>query len=516
MKPFRSLYARIIIWGFLNLAIVAMLLSVFFALQFQLDLRDLMGRKTTDRLRIAGRHISHDLDRSPPANWMAVLVRHAEIYQVDFALVLKNKMIITSKAMTIPEDVMAKVRRGLFFKRPFKLQQDAPEKERWRPSVSMLQEGQPGTGPMFPPEQALRQDRSSLTRKTYSPQRRLVMRTSNPTRYWAGTRIKLTLPPGRPPQPAILLAVSDTLTGNGFFIDPVPWILATGTVILISVLWWFPLVRNITRPLGRMTRATEEIAKGRFDVTIDETRTDEIGRLGSAINHMTARLAGFVSGQKRFLGDVAHELGSPIARIQFGLGVLDQRIDADNQERVADVMEDVAHMSGLVNELLSFSRAEINPGRVKPTATELLALVERVVQRETSPPEQIDIQIQPGLQVMADPELLSRALSNLVRNAVRYAGSAGPIAITARIQKEQAYIEVRDSGPGVPAEMLDQLFEPFYRPEPSRDRQSGGVGLGLAIVQTCIQACNGHVAARNLEPTGFAVTLKLKTPLVST
>ncbi len=124
------------------------------------------------------------------------------------------------------------------------------------------------------------------------------------------------------------------------------------------------MVRNITRPLGRMTRATEEIAKGRFDVSIHEPRADEIGRLARAINHMTSRLSAFVKGQKRFLGDVAHELGSPIARIQFGLGALEQRVEGENRKRVIEVMEDVDHLSKLVNELLAFSRADMKSKRL--------------------------------------------------------------------------------------------------------------------------------------------------------
>ena len=171
--------------------------------------------------------------------------------------------------------------------------------------------------------------------------------------------------PPHPPAPALLLAVSDSITGNGFFFDPLPWMIVSAAIILISVMFWVPMVRNIKRPLGRMIRATEAVANGQFDVTIHEPRTDEIGRLAKAINHMTARLSAFVKGQKRFMGDVAHELGSPIGRIQLGLGALEQRIEPENRRRVIDVLEDVDHLSKLVNELLAFSRADMNSNTVK-------------------------------------------------------------------------------------------------------------------------------------------------------
>jgi two-component system sensor histidine kinase CpxA len=120
------------------------------------------------------------------------------------------------------------------------------------------------------------------------------------------------------------------------------------------------------------------------------------------------------------------------------------------------------------------------------------------------------------LQVLADRELLSCALANLIRNAVKYAGDAGPISILAWKKTNTVVIEVRDAGPGVPQGLLEQLFEPFFRPEPSRDRQSGGVGLGLAIVKSCVEACKGTVYAQNLEPSGFAVIITLFDPTAKT
>ena len=258
-----------------------------------------------------------------------------------------------------------------------------------------------------------------------------------------------------------------------------------------------------------MTRATEEIAKGRFDVSIHEPRTDEIGRLAKAINHMTARLSAFVKGQKRFLGDVAHELGSPIARIQFGLGALEQRIGRENRQRVIDVMEDVDHMSKLVNELLAFSRAEMKSKTIKLESIDLLPVVQTAVKREISPAAEIVVRIKPGIRVVASSELLTRALANLLRNAVKYAAGTGPIDVTAQKRNGRVEIEVRDAGSGVPEDLIDQLFEPFFRPETSRDRDSGGVGLGLAIVKTCVETCKGTVSAANLKPKGFAVTITL-------
>jgi two-component system sensor histidine kinase CpxA len=265
----------------------------------------------------------------------------------------------------------------------------------------------------------------------HPPEKHFMKHTRHPSRYWSGIRIWIPYRPDVHMRPAILLAVSDSITGNGFFFDPTPWIVAVLIVIALSVLFWIPMIRHITQPLKRMTRAAEEIAKGKFDGVITEDRADEIGRLAKAINHMTSRLGGYVRGQKRFLGDVAHELCSPIARIQLGLGILENRIDAQHKDGMADVVEDVTHMSNLVNELLSFTRAEIDPGKVTLERTPLLPIVTRVLEREKAEHMAFVTRIDPDTKVVADAELLARAMSNLVRNAIRYAGQSGPIHIIA-------------------------------------------------------------------------------------
>jgi two-component system sensor histidine kinase CpxA len=224
---------------------------------------------------------------------------------------------------------------------------------------------------------------------------------------------------------------------------------------------------------------------------------------------MTSRLSAFVKGQKRFLGDVAHELGSPIARIQFGLGALEQRVEGKSRKRVTEVMEDVDHLSKLVNELLAFSRADLKSNTVVLEKIELLPVVQAAVKRESTPAVTIITKIDPEIHVVASAELLTRALANLIRNAVKYAGDTGPIDVFAERRKDEVAIEVRDTGPGVSEDLLDRLFEPFFRPEASRDRDSGGVGLGLAIVKTCVETCKGTVSAANLQPNGFAVTITL-------
>jgi two-component system sensor histidine kinase CpxA len=180
---------------------------------------------------------------------------------------------------------------------------------------------------------------------------------------------------------------------------------------------------------------------------------------------------------------------------------------------VQDVREEAQQMSALVNELLSFSRAGLQPKEIVPQPVRLAATVERVVSRETrDAPTAVVVRVDPGLEALAEPELLARALANLVRNALRYGGGAGPVEITAAEEGDAVRLVVADAGPGVPPDLLERIFDPFFRVEASRSRETGGAGLGLAIVKTCVAACGGTVRAVNRSPTGLAVEIRLEAP----
>ena len=505
IKPASSLLVKILCWFFLNLVLVVAALAVFFALQPQVNLHAIFGQEGSNRLRTTGMLISHDLHQTPRSSWSKGLVRHATIHKVDFVLVLEDGSRFASKDMDLPEEVADRVRRALRRKPP--PHQGPPPPEVDDPQRKLQSHTVDDIRDL--PEKRHIGRKPPRHPEGHGNKPHLMMRTRQPTRYWTGIRIPVPPEPLHPPAPALLLAVSDSVTGHGFFFDPLPWMIVAAAIILISVLMWIPMVRYITRPLARMTLATEEVANGSFDVSIHESRADEIGRLARAINNMTLRLSAFVKGQKRFLGDVAHELGSPIARIQFGLGALEQRVEGKNRKRVVEVMEDVDHLSKLVNELLAFSRADLKSNTVSLEKIDLLPVVESAVKREATPAVKITTKIDPKIRVVASADLLTRALANLIRNAVKYAGDAGPINVTAEKRMDVVDIEVQDSGSGVPEDLLDQLFEPFFRPEASRDRNSGGVGLGLAIVKTCVETCKGTVSAANLQPNGFVVTITL-------
>jgi two-component system sensor histidine kinase CpxA len=335
-----------------------------------------------------------------------------------------------------------------------------------------------------------------------------MIHTDRPSRYWL--LLPLDPPDPQPGQrsgpPLTLIAVSESIGLGGLVLDFTPWIAAAGGIVLFSLLFWLPLVRGITRSIREMTGATARVAEGRFDIPVRENRSDELGLLARSINQMAERLSGFVNGQKRFLGDIAHELCSPLARTQVALGILEQQMSA---ALLADLREEVQQMSSLVNELLSFSKASLAAGRIQLQHLTLHEVVTRAIERENLSGTAVQSSIGEDLRVVAEPDLLCRAVSNLLRNAVKYAGHSGPVDVSAARIGNDVLLTVSDQGPGVPDAALAQLFDPFYRVDASRARETGGAGLGLAIVKTCVESCGGRVSCRNREPHGLGVVITL-------
>ncbi len=364
-------------------------------------------------------------------------------------------------------------------------------------------------GNPFPPEPPPREPPPPIPGSGQIGFPKFIVHAGQPPMYWIGVRTPLPEEDGHPGPPTTLLFALPSLASGGLLLDVTPWLWVGAGVLVCSVLLWLPLVRGITRSVRQMTGAAGQMAQGQFGVRVDNARRDELGRLGESLNHMAGRLGEYVTGQKRFLGDIAHELCSPLARMEMALGVLEQRADSAQGAYVNDVREEVRHMSSLVNELLSFSKAGLRAKDLELRAVALAGLCERVILREAQGKADIAVNVDAGLHVLADPDLLARAVGNVLRNAVRYAGDAGPITIAAATRGAEVLLTITDSGPGVPPETLHRLFDPFYRPETARTREGGGAGLGLAIVKSCVEACGGSVTVRNARPQGLEVMMTL-------
>jgi len=497
MRPF-PLSAKILLWFFANLLFIAIAAYAFIEFQFHLGPESLLGGRAGQRVDALADLVVGEIAAESPSQWDGVLARAGNLYGLHLLIVAPDGRHLAGEDIPLPDQVLARLYR------PRPPQPPGPPRQDIAPPP-------PDGGDQLPPP-----GRPGPGRPPPGPRDRRMIHTDHPSRYWLLVPLALAPQPGMQllplagrdpePPPLTLVAVSDSIGLGGLVLDFTPWIAAAAGILLFSLLFWLPLIRGITRSIREMTAATARVAEGRFDVRVRETRNDELGLLARSINQMSGRLAGFVNGQKRFLGDIAHELCSPLARAQVALGILEHQATAGG---LADLREEVQQISSLVNELLSFSKASLAAGRIKLESLPLHEVLTRALERENLSAPAIRSAVPADLLVKAEPDLLCRALSNLLRNAVKYAGDAGPVEAEAERIGRDVILTLSDNGPGVPEEALAQLFDPFYRVDVSRARETGGAGLGLAIVKTCIESCGGRVTCHNRHPHGLGVVITL-------
>lgn len=536
MKVSYPLSLKVSVWLVLNLLLLAGLGLGFFITQGGLGWSALVAGPTGDRAQSLFNVIAGEAAAATGDARQAVLQRFGQAYGADFLLFSFGDNLVAGQARELPARVRERIEfRGFtrgFGGRTRGPRESSPPNDALRGSESdperprpwdraekspRPEPERPPTGEPRPPGEKLRPEPDSLRRgePVFSPPPpdlrlgRFVIRDGTPATYWVGMRV-LFAPTERNSRliPATLVARLDSVRSVLHLLGLQTWLFAGSAVLALSVLFWLPLVRSITRSVRQLTAATGQIAEGRFDTRVDAARRDELGLLGESVNRMAARLDAHMTGQKRFLGDVAHELCSPLARLQMATGILADQAPPALREHVGDVREEVQQISTLVNELLAFTKAGLQPREVTLAPVEVEPLVRAVLAREGAT-DRARLAIPAGLHVQADADLLSRALGNLIRNAVRYAGEAGPCTLSAEPAGNRVILAVEDDGPGVPPADLDRLGEPFFRPELARTRESGGVGLGLAIVRSSIAACRGEVRFANRTPHGLRAELRL-------
>ncbi|HEU0123396.1 MAG TPA: HAMP domain-containing sensor histidine kinase [Bryobacteraceae bacterium] len=459
--PLRAKFALI---ALLNLVVLGVLATIFVRRQLGQEFQSLLMTSAREKIVGISRQLSLELVGADAAQREQILARHALEHRMELRLYETSGRRLAGPGSALPHEVVARIVRPT------------------------------GLPPLPPP---------SVISSGPPP---FLVQAGTPPLYWIGVRTLIPSPDIQHPTRATLLLVTPALFGNPFFFDWEPWLVIGLTGLAVTLLCWFPLVRGLTRDIRNMTQATAAIADGQFDVQLETRRGDELDHLGRSINQMATRLRDYVDGQRRFLGDVAHELRSPLGRMQVAIGILERKTDEEDSVYVHDLQEDVEILSGLTTELLTFARSELKKEPVDLHAVPLLPLVKRAVQIESEGlPVRLDID--PAFTVTANENLLFRVLSNLVRNAARYA--ATPIEITARKLGTASIVTVADHGPGVPPEALEKIFTPFFRLDSARERKKGGTGLGLAIVRNYVEICGGSVVAHNREEGGLEVVVTL-------
>jgi two-component system sensor histidine kinase CpxA len=327
--------------------------------------------------------------------------------------------------------------------------------------------------------------------------------------YWIGIR----LPPisatyGGERDALCMLMASDSIRFGGLLLEVMP--LGLSILVLVgSALFWLPLVQRITRPIRAMERAATAIASGDFNTRVPVERNDELGRLAHSINSLSLQFKERLESRRRFVGDIAHELGSPLARMQWALDIFEKQIPESQRAGINSLREEVNHMVNLIQELLNLNKSTSST-RYSHEPLCIATLLHNAAKQEDIPEHMLETTLLTPLTVEANAHLLKRAVSNVLRNCIRYAPYSGPIRVHTEKSASHATLHITDGGPGVPPEMIPHLGEPFFRTDAHRSRQTGGTGLGLSIVKRCVEACNGTLQIANAAPTGLRVSITLK------
>lgn len=294
-------------------------------------------------------------------------------------------------------------------------------------------------------------------------------------------------------------------------------------VLVIGGIFCYWLARYLTTPLLKLRTSTNQLAEGDFSARVATKlakRQDEVGQLGRDFNLMAERLESMVKAQQRLLGDISHELRSPLARLGVALGLARQRSGPEAQSALARIERESESLNEMISQLLTLTRLESGTDGRKRTEVDLDALV-----REVSDDADFEARsLNRSVQVVASDkcsingveDLLRSAVENVVRNAVRFTPEGTAVEVALRKQNGSdnfAVISVRDRGHGVPAESLEKIFRPFYRTEDARDRQSGGgTGLGLAITERAVRMHGGSIQAANAPDGGLSVEMRFHLP----
>jgi two-component system sensor histidine kinase CpxA len=287
---------------------------------------------------------------------------------------------------------------------------------------------------------------------------------------------------------------------------------------LLSAVVSFFLARYLAKPLEHLGSASRRLAAGDLSVRIGaplEGRRDEFGSLAADFDEMAARLQDLQTANRRLLRDVSHELRSPLARLRVALEIARNR-DQDAVSGELDRIElESERLEILVDEVLDLLResSESSPLHTELfDLCELLSDIQGVVNYEAPDGTPgVILEAQGPIRIEADRELLWRAVENLIRNALIHTDASAGVLLAAAQDAGTGNVDivVGDRGPGLPAQHLKKIFEPFYRAQEARDRNSGGHGLGLAIAAAAVRRHHGTIAAVNREGGGLEIRIGL-------
>jgi signal transduction histidine kinase len=277
-------------------------------------------------------------------------------------------------------------------------------------------------------------------------------------------------------------------------------ILVLLTVILVAA---FFAIRYILRPVKWLNTGVQEVSRGNLKHRVPLKKSDELRDLAAAFNDMTDRIRDMLHTKEQLLLDVSHELRTPLTRMKVALEFLE-----DSQAKQS-IQADMQEMEKMVTEILETARMQHKYENLKKQPINLVRLLTEMLPEFENQPPGIEMVEFPG-EVMAkvDSEQIKTVFENVINNAIKYSRpDSGPIRIFYKSHESYAVIRIADNGIGIPQEELSHIFEPFYRVDKSRAKDTGGYGLGLSLCKTIMEAHDGKIELQSKPEEGTTVSL---------
>jgi two-component system sensor histidine kinase CpxA len=288
-------------------------------------------------------------------------------------------------------------------------------------------------------------------------------------------------------------------------------------MISLSVGLCYLFVRGLLNPIAQLSLASKRMATGEMGVLVGNAsrRLDEIGQLGRDFNYMSEQVESLLTSQKRLLADISHELRSPLTRLQLSIGIALQQNESDMSANMLAALERVEKESqqieNMIAQVLLLSRLDNKQPIQNLQSVSLEQIMTPIIEDAQFEAEQknkeLIYQAQENISLYAEPQLLSSAIENILRNAIYYSNHL--IQVSVSVQDDHLVWVIEDDGDGIEESQLDRIFEAFYRESTARDRNSGGVGLGLAIAHHAIGKHQGFIEASNKPNGGLRVKVSI-------
>ena len=283
------------------------------------------------------------------------------------------------------------------------------------------------------------------------------------------------------------------------------FLLSALVMMVVTFAVVYVVTGNLVRPLREMVKATESFAKGDFSARVPINERDEIGKLSMAFNNMAASLAQQESVRRSFVANVSHELKTPMTSIAgFIDGILDGTIPPEKERHYLTIVSDeVKRLSRLVRSMLNIAKIEAGEMKLNPTVFDVneAVLSSIFTFEQTIESKHLEIKgLDAGkIMVEADEDLIHQVVYNLLENAVKFVNEGGYIEVSYTVDAKRTYINIKNSGEGIPKDEISKVFDRFYKTDRSRSIDKTGVGLGLHIVRSIVNLHQGEVIVRSVE-----------------